>query len=123
MATKRPNNIQVSALEIQQLIMWKFPESKSLTDGAYAAAMKYDLSPETMLCYAYQGISNKSKAYKVMSSDIEDMRRYEESAWRLIDQSQSDLVAAIDANIAAFKQAAEHFSNMKKEILNRKVRG
>jgi hypothetical protein len=58
-----------------------------------------------------------------MASDIEDMRRYEESAWRLIDHSQSELISAIDANIAAFKQAAEHFSNMKKEILNRKVRG
>ena len=123
MPTKKPSNVHVSALEIQQLIMWKFPESKTITDGAYAAAMKYDISPETMRCYAYQGISNKSKAYKVMAADIEEMRRYEESAWRLIDHSQSELVSAIDANITAFKQAAAHFETMKKEILNRKVRG
>ena len=52
-------------IELHQLLVWKFPQAKSVTEACAAAAKVYGLSAETMRTYVYNGIGYRSKAREI----------------------------------------------------------
>ena len=106
-------------IELHQLLVWKFPHAKSVTEACAAAAREYGLSSETMRTYAYNGIGYRSKAYVAIAADVEDMKRYEESGWRLVSESERRLAESLDLQARSLRQVSEQFAEMRNALQKR----
>ncbi len=106
-------------IEMHQLLVWKYPQAKSVTDACRAAAHDYGLTHETMRTYAYNGLGYRSKAYTKIAADVADMKRYEQSGWRLINDSERRLSEALEFHARTLRHVADQFSTMKSDIERR----
>ena len=109
-----PKNL--TPIELHQLLVWKFPKADNVTDACRAAAREYGLSAESMRTYVYNGIGFRSKAYKRVAADVEEMKRYEQSGWRLIAASEKQLVEALEFHAKTMRYVSDQFTAIKKEI-------
>lgn len=106
-------------IEMHQLLIWKYPQAKNVTEACKAAARDYGLTPETMRTYTYNGLGYRSKAYAKIASDVEDMKRYEQSGWRLVDESERKLADALEFHARTLRHVADQFASMKLSIEKR----
>lgn len=109
----------IAPIEIHQLLVWKYPRAANITDACRAAAREYGLTTESMRTYAYSGIGYRSKCYGKIAADIADMKRYEESGWRLIAESEKRLAEALDFHARTLRNVADQFYTMKQDIQQR----
>lgn len=106
----------ITPIELHQLLVWKYPKAANVTDACRAAAREYGLTTESMRTYVYSGIGYRSKAYAKIAADVAEMKRYEQSGWRLISDSERQLVAALDFHAKTLRHVADQFATMRNEI-------
>jgi hypothetical protein len=110
---------RIQPIELHQLLAWKYPGVKSIKDACAVAAKDYGLTSETMRTYVYSGIGFRSKSFAAISADVEDMKRFEESGWRMVSESERQLAAALQFHITTMRSVAEQFQAIKTKIEQR----